>query len=111
MKKLTSLFFTALFSATLCVALSAQSAPPQPKPTPPLATAPAPTAPPLLTELETAKFENFRLRSIILSEQENELRSQYAALVSDVQKEHPGYAYDPQRGQLVKIAEPKADKK
>jgi Spy/CpxP family protein refolding chaperone len=93
--KLTRIFIP-IFAASLCLFASAQTATSAPKPTPP----------PALTQVETLQIQNIQLRYQLLQEQEQQLRSQYAALAAQIAKENPGYVLDPKTNQLVKAQTP-----
>ena len=66
---------------------------------------PVPAQPALgqdLSELERTKIENLQLKYTLLKAQEQELQNQYNALVMGIEKEHPGYVWNPTTGALMK---------
>lgn len=90
----------------LCAALplAAQTKPAVPAKTPVKAETPK------ISELYQVKLENLNLRAQMLqqqfeaSPQMQQIRSQYAELVGEIQKAYPGYRWDGH--QLVKLAPP-----
>ena len=55
-----------------------------------------------LSELERTKIENLQLKYTLLKAQEQELQNQYNALVMGIEKEHPGYVWNPTTNALMK---------
>lgn len=93
----------------LCAALplAAETNPAKPATPPPAAAA---VTFPKISELYQVKLENVNLRAQMLQQQFEsspqmvQLRAQYAALVSEIQKAYPGYRWDGH--ELVKTAPP-----
>lgn len=103
-----------LFSLTLmsCLLVSAQT-PKTSSSTAQQASAnvPAPTA--QLTEVERLKIENLQLKFGALQTQQQQLQSEYQALIQALTVSHPGYSWNPQTNTLVAIPKsaPVAEKK
>lgn len=80
--------------------------------TPDPAPAPAAAADPQLSELFQLKVENINLRYQALqqqfdaSPQVQQIRTQYAGVMQEIQKAYPGYQYDPGHNRLIKLASP-----
>lgn len=60
------------------------------------------------TELERTQLENIQLRMMLLGDEERsipqrqqQLQEQYGALVQQIQREHPGFVWNPQTSALV----------
>lgn len=76
---------------------------------PPAARAPQTASPswaPMLSEEENLKIENLQLRMTLLRDQENQINQQFAALIEQIEKEHPGYVWSPQANGLVRSPQP-----
>lgn len=85
----------------------------QAKPPAPPAAAPLPQA----TELEKTQLENVQLRMMLLEDEERslpqrkeQLQMQYGALIQQIQREHPGFIWNPQTASLVPAPKPEAKK-
>jgi hypothetical protein len=72
-----------------------------------------------LTELETVKLENVNIAADDLEqtyrikeykEQLNQLRSKYNLLVASINKAHPGFVFDAEKGVLVEAKKPEPKK-
>ena len=89
------------YPAPAITPVPAHPAPAYPAP----AITPVPAQPALgqdLSELERTKIENLQLKYTLLKAQEQELQNQYNALVMGIEKEHPGYVWNPTTGALMK---------
>lgn len=93
--------------AMAAVVLSQTPAATEAAPPATFAHAPSPAAAvPQLTEVERLSFENLSLRAALLAEQQRQLQQQYQALAGQVEREHPGYLWNPAAQALVREAAP-----
>ena len=99
--------------AVLAVCGQEKKAPPA---TPPTTQAEAEAGGP--TELELAKLENIQLRMALLQQEEqslpqrrSELQTAYGQLIQQIERDHPGYIWNPQINGLMKKPEPAAQPK
>lgn len=103
------LLFMGLALCFLSLAHGQKPTPALKPPTPPPAAA-TPAAPAEPTELERTKLENIQLRMALLQQEElslpqrrQELQQQYGMIVQQIEREHPGYVWNPQAGGLVAV--------
>jgi hypothetical protein len=100
-----------VLSSTFCLTSFLHSQAPAAKhaplvtPKPSEIAAPKPAAP---TELERTKLENIQLRMALLQQEEmslpqrrQELQVQYGEIIQAIERENPGYVWNPQTGSLV----------
>ena len=115
-----------LAAGFLCGAMLLLGQPGQPKPKPALAQQatqakpPAPSAAPAqaqTTELEKTQLENIQLRMMLLEDEERsiperkqQLQTQYGALIQQIQREHPGFVWNPQTATLIPVPKPEEKK-
>lgn len=77
----------------------------------PAAKPPTATLPPVLTEVQKLKLENIQLKFSVIQSQQQQLQTEYQALVQQLLAEHPGYRWDAQTQSLVAVPTPAAGKK
>lgn len=100
-------FCLVLLVTLAVVPLLGQANPKNEKPAPSPSAAQA--APPQLTETQRLQVENLQLKNTLLQRQMAEIQAEFSALVEAIDKEHPGWLYNPQAGQFV--PKPKAEGK
>jgi|GEM_PF-7083667 len=75
-----------------------------------LAAQSAPAAPALpaaqISDVEQLRIENIQLKINLLRQQFTDLNTQYTAVIQQIEREHPGYAWDPATNSLRAVPAP-----